>query len=61
MNSFISYLKNVRAELSHVVWPKPRQAVVHTALIIVISVVIGVFVGLVDAGFTHVVAGIVNR
>ena len=61
MNSFISYLKNVRAELQHVVWPKPRQAMVHTVLIIVISVTVAVFVGLIDAGFTHVVASIVNR
>lgn len=61
MNSLISYFKNVRAEMQHVVWPKPRQAVVHTLIILLISIVVGVFVGLVDAGLTHLVSLIVNR
>lgn len=61
MKSLISYLKNVRAELAHVVWPKPRQAVIHTLIILLISIVVGVFVGLVDAGLTHLVELIITR
>lgn len=56
MTSFISYLKNVRAELTHVVWPKPAQAVTHTILIVIISALIAVFIGVLDYVFTGVVS-----
>ncbi len=55
MKSFISYLKNVRGELAHVVWPKPRQAAIHTALIVLISAIVAVFIGLADYGLTSLV------
>lgn len=60
MKSFISYLKNVRGELAHVVWPKPRQAVIHTVLIVLISATVAVFIGVVDYGLTNLVAFIVS-
>lgn len=61
MKSLITYLKNVRGELSHVVWPKPRQAAIHTAMILLISIVVAVFVGLVDYGLTHLVDFVVTN
>ena len=57
MRSLISYLKNVRGELSHVVWPDRRQAIIHTVLIILISTVIA----LVITGFDYIFTNIVNR
>jgi preprotein translocase SecE subunit len=57
MHSLISYLKNVRGELAHVVWPNRRQAVIHTFLIILISAL----VALVITGFDYVFTGIVDR
>jgi preprotein translocase SecE subunit len=56
MKNLISYLKNVRAELVHVVWPTWQVGVAHTILIILISAVIGVFI----AGLDYVFAGIVT-
>ena len=61
MKSLISYLKNVRGEFAHIVWPKPRQALIHTGLILLISVIVGLFIGLLDYVFTSVVGTIVNR
>lgn len=61
MKSFISYLKNVRGELSHVVWPKPRQAALHTVLIILISVIVAVLAGVLDFAFTRAVEYFVTR
>ncbi len=61
MNSLISYLKNVRGELAHVVWPKPQQALVYTGLIVLISAVIAVFIGLVDYGLTNLVNYVVTN
>lgn len=61
MKSFLTYLKNVRGELDHVVWPKPRVTAVHTGLIILISAIIAVYLGLLDYLLTSLVALIVNR
>ena len=57
MNAFITYLKNVRGEMAHVVWPNRRQAVLHTILIIVISAVIALLI----AGLDYLFTGIVSR
>ncbi len=60
MNNFVSYLKNVRAELAHVVWPKPKTAAIHTVLIIVISVIVAVFIGILDYALTSLVGFLIN-
>lgn len=57
MNSLITYLKNVRGELAHVVWPSRNQAILHTGLIIVISAVVALML----TGFDYVFTGVVNR
>lgn len=49
----ITYLREVRAELSHISWPTPRQAVTYTLLVILISVLIAVYVGALDFGFSR--------
>ena len=61
MNNFLSYLGNVRAELRHVVWPKPRTAALHTGLILLISAFAGVFIGLLDYGLTSLVGAIITN
>lgn len=61
MNSFITYLKNVRIELGHVVWPSQRQAVAHVALIVVISAITAVMVAGLDYVFTSGIAQLLGR
>lgn len=61
MKSLISYLKNVRGEFEHIVWPKPRVALVHTLLIILISAVVAVFIGLLDYVLTSIVGFLINN
>ncbi len=60
MNSFFTYLKNVRAEMAHVVWPDRKQAILHTILIIVISAVLALLIAGLDYLFTAVVARLVG-
>lgn len=60
MKSFFTYLKNVRAELEHVVWPKPRTAIGHTILILVISAVTAAFLALLDYLFTSGVGTLIR-
>lgn len=52
MNSFFTYLRNVRIELDHVVWPKPRTAVVHVILIVIITIIVALLL----TGFDYVFA-----
>lgn len=61
MNSLVTYLKNVRAELTHVVWPRPRTAVIHVALIVLITIIIGLIIAGLDYGFSGVIQRIVGR
>lgn len=55
MNSFFTYLKNVRGELAHVVWPSRNQAILHTVFIIIISTVVALLLAGFDYGFTRIV------
>lgn len=56
MNNFFTYLKNVRAEMTHVVWPNTRVTIGHVALIVLISVFTAVLVAALDYGFTQAVS-----
>lgn len=57
MKSLFTYLRNVRGELAHVVWPDRKQAVVHTLLIILVSALVAVYL----SGLDYVFTGVVNR
>jgi preprotein translocase SecE subunit len=61
MNSFFTYLRNVRAELDHVVWPKPQTAITQVALIVLISIFTALLVTGLDYVFTHAVGYLINR
>jgi preprotein translocase SecE subunit len=51
----IKYLKETSAELQHVNWPTKKQALVYTALIIVISIFVAAYLGVFDWLFTNFV------
>lgn len=61
MSSFFTYLKNVRTELDYVVWPSVRQASVHVALIVLISVFFALYISGLDYVFTRAVGFIIDR
>ncbi len=52
----LTYLKHVREEFSHVVWPTSRTAIAHTLVVIIIAVAIALFVGLLDYLFSLAVS-----
>jgi preprotein translocase subunit SecE len=47
----LNYFREVRAELSHVTWPTPRQAVVYTVIVVAISLILAAYLGVLDFGF----------
>lgn len=57
--NLISYLRQVRAEIKHVVFPDVSTAVAHTVLVIVFGALVAVFIALLDAGFTKGVESLI--
>jgi preprotein translocase SecE subunit len=60
MKNFLTYLKNVKGELTHVVWPSKKTAVSHTLLIILLSAIAAVFIAFLDYVFTGVVGRLIT-
>lgn len=58
MTSPFTYLKHVREEFTHVVWPSNRTALGHTLVVIFIAVVIALLVSLLDHVFELVVSSV---
>ncbi len=50
--SLIQYIKDTRGELNHVSWPTRAQTSVFTALVMLISVLVSLYLGLFDYLFT---------
>ncbi len=51
----ILFLKEVRTELSKVVWPTRKQTIRLTILVIAISVAVGFYIGALDILFITIV------
>jgi len=51
MNKIVQFFREVRVEMSKVVWPTGRQLVAYTLLVILLSVLLAVFLGALDLGF----------
>ncbi len=60
MISPVTYLKHVREEFTHIVWPSNRTALAHTLVVIGIALTIAVLVGLFDYLFGSVVSSVVG-
>ena len=51
------YFKQVRAELRHVTWPSRRQTAIYTTVVIAVSLIVAVYLGLLD----YIFAGVIQR
>lgn len=60
MTSPFTYLKHVREEFSHIVWPTNRTAIGHTLVVVIIAALIAVFVGVLDYFFGSAVSHIIG-
>jgi len=57
----IKYLSEVRSELALVVWPKLGDVVKLTLLVVLISILVGIYLGALDAGFTRLIGFILTK
>jgi len=60
MTSPFTYLKHVREEFTHIVWPTSRKALAHTLVVIFIALAIALLIGLFDYLFGSIVSRIVG-
>lgn len=58
--SFINYLKETKGELRHVNWPTRKQATIFTAVVIVLSIFVSLYLGLFDFLFTTVLQEVIT-
>ena len=56
-----TYLKHVREEFSHIVWPSNQTALAHTLVVIFIAIVIALVVGFLDYLFGLGVSSLIIR
>lgn len=61
MNTVVSFVREVRVELSKVVWPKRQEVVRLTLIVLVISIIFGAFTGGLDYIFTKLLEALVSR
>jgi len=54
MNRIVTYLRDVRAELSKVSWPTRQQTINYTFVVIGISLALAIFLGVLDFALTEV-------
>lgn len=60
MTSPLAYLKHVREEFTHIVWPSNRTAIAHTLVVICIALTIAFIVGFFDYVFGSAVKSIIG-
>lgn len=61
MNQVIKFLTEARDELKKVVWPTRREIAKLSAIVITVTVVIGFYLGGLDALFSRGVQYLINR
>lgn len=61
MKNILSYLSEVRLELSKVTWPKRSEVIKLTLIVFIISAVLGAYTGALDYVFTKLLELIVSN
>lgn len=60
MGTVIAFLKETREELGKVVWPSRDQTIKLTLMVIIVTVIAGLFIGALDYILSQLSAWIVN-
>lgn len=61
LNKLVQFLKDVRFELSKVTWPSRRELLGSAVIVVIMSVIVSLFIGVVDLGFSNLVSFIFSR
>jgi len=60
MVSPVTFLKEVQDELKKVVWPTREDIIRLTGVVIIVSIIVGVFLGGLDFVFTKVIETVIK-
>ncbi len=55
----VNFIKEVKDELKKVVWPTKNEVIRLTSIVILVSVMVGLFLGLMDYIFTNLLGIII--
>jgi preprotein translocase subunit SecE len=61
MGNIVSFLRDVRVELSKVVWPKKAQVIKLTLTVFIISGIVALYVGVLDYSFVRILEVVIAR
>jgi len=56
----LQFLREVRVELKKVTWPSRKQAIGSTLVVLVLTLIISLFLGVVDVGLSSLIRVILN-
>ncbi|HSO72169.1 MAG TPA: preprotein translocase subunit SecE [Thermodesulfobacteriota bacterium] len=56
-----TFFREVRMELKKVTWPTRKETLAATAMVIILSVVVAFFLGILDVGLAKLVGSIMGR
>ena len=56
-----NFFKEVKSELKQVTWPTKQEVTRMTTAVVIISLVAGIYLGLLDFGFTKLIELIVKK
>lgn len=57
----ITFFKEVKAELKKVIWPGRADVIKYTIVVIIVSALVGIYLGVLDLAFAKVMEFILNR
>lgn len=55
------YLKETRAEMTNIKWPTRKETILHTTLVVVISVLVGLGLAGLDFGFQKAITALLSN
>lgn len=58
-NSVVAFIRQVRDELNQVTWPTKNQTIRLTTIVVVVSVLVGTYLGALDYLFTKIMGLII--
>lgn len=59
LNKLVQYIKDSKNEVKKVTWPTKKEVKQHTILVIIISLAVALFLGLVDVFLTKIIEQII--
>lgn len=61
MKSVVGFFSEVKSELSKVTWPTRNEVIKLTAIVLLVSAIVGLYVGGLDFAFTKVLALVITK